>query len=166
MSSYTIAKQEYMKAAGVISGLASEIRDFWIYDYETRRNSTPEDYKRHFTEMFTMNALSVKEQYHGDEVGAPSTDSNEYNDLFNEYMHLGKQIAYNGGKVLENAIYELMSFFGSALYQTENDAYMFKMQFYFNNLIVALFKQGLKRETKSWGTLEIEKPEHIYQSLF
>jgi len=164
MSSFTIAKQEYIKAAGLVSGMAQELQ-LWLYDYETRRNSTPEDYKRKFAECYTMNALSVKEQYHGDEVGAMSGDTNEYNAEFKEYMNLGKQLVWNGGTCLTNAIHELNSFFRSAMYQTEYEPYMYKMQMFFDALIVQLFEKTSHHETQSWGSLEITPPETKYQRI-
>ena len=107
MSSFVINKKEYMKAAGIMAGLAQELQ-IWSYDYETRRNRTPEDYKRAFEECFTMNALSVAEQYRDKEA---YTDSNDYKADFDEYKKLGCQLVWNGGQDLTNAIYELMSFF-------------------------------------------------------
>ena len=165
MSSYTIAKQEYMKAAGLVSGLAEGLK-VWLYDYETGRNSTKEDYKRRFTECYTMNALSVKEQYHGQEVGAPSGDQNEYKADFDQFYKLGKQLVYNDGQPLINAIHELSGFFGSALYQTEFEPYMYKMQMFFDSILVQLYKQASHYEPNSWSELKIEAPDHQYQELF
>ena len=64
-----------MKAAGLVAGISNAMRDFWLYDVETRRNSTKEDFIRRFSECYTMNALSVQMQY---DDPAPETDSNEY----------------------------------------------------------------------------------------
>ena len=165
MSSFTISKQEYMKAAGLVSGIAEEAK-IWMYDFEMGRNSTPEDYKRRFAECYEMNALSVKEQYHGDEVGAFSGDQNEYKEDFEAYQHLGRQLVYNGGSALSNAVHELSQFFSSAMYQTEYEPYMYKMQMFFDRLIVEMFDHLGHYKTKSWGSLEIEKPDHEYQKLF
>lgn len=160
MSSYTIAKQDYMKAAGMLAGIAKEL-DLWIWDYETGRNSTPDDYKRRFAECYTMNSLSVMEQYHGDEVGAPSGDTSEYSEDFNAFFKTGKKLAIYGGKNLLNAILELSHFFGSAIYQTEKEPYFFKMQNYFDHIAAALFEKyhdkysGYKCE--SWGRFEIQQ---------
>lgn len=162
MSSFVISKSEYVKAAGLVSGLAKEL-EVWLYDYETQRNSTPEDYKRRFIECFTMNSLSVQKQY---DDGDAWTDSNEYNKEFNDYMKLGKQLVYNDGPALINAIHELSQFFGSCLYQTEYDPYMYKMQLFFDSIIVELFKKAHRYEADSWGELKIEAPKHQYQAIF
>jgi len=162
MSSYVIAKSEYMKAAGLVTGLSEELRHFWMYDIETQRNSTAEDFKRHFTEFFTMNALSVQEQYNDPEA---YTDTNEYNKEFSEYRKLGKQLVYNDGKALTDAISELSAFFSSAMYQTEYEPYMYKMQMYFNSLIVELWDKAYHHETESWSELKITPPSHNYQTI-
>ena len=135
MSSFVIAKSEYMKAAGLVSGIAGEMRDFWFYDVETRRNSTPDDYRRKFEECYTMNALSVQMQYNDKE---PETDSNTYDSEYNEYKRLGAQLVMNGGRVFTDAVHELQSFFGSCMYQTEYEPYMYKMQMFFNALTAEL----------------------------
>ena len=166
MSSYIIAKQEYMKAAGLVAGIAEGL-DLWLYDYETRRNSTKEDYKRRFAECYTMNSISVMEQYHGDEVGAPANDTNEYTADFNKYYETGKQLYYHEQRnycdaALLHAIQELDKFFHSAIYQTEKDAYRFKMMMFFNQITAGFFSQyheifgGYKK--RSWGELKIEQP--------
>ena len=39
-------------------------------------------------------------------------------------------------------------------YQTEKEAYFWKMQMYFNRILVALMKYAFPGEVESWGTLE------------
>lgn len=168
MSSYIISKQEYMKAAGLVSGIASERGPYfevWVYDFENHRNSAPEDYIRKFTDIYMMNAASVIDQYHGDEVGAPANDTDEYKQDFDAFYKLGKQLVYNGGKMLLDAINELNGFFSSILYQIEDDKYNEIAAAYLDKVLVALYKAA-GRKTKSWGSLEIEQPDHNYQVLF
>lgn len=161
MSSFVIKKSEYMKAAGLVSGLAQELK-LWLYDYETQRNSTPEDYRRKFEECFTMNCLSVQEQYRENE---PWTDSNAYKAEFEQFQKLGKQLVYNGGESLTNAIRELQSFLDSALYQTEKEAYMYKMEMFFNNIICQLYKKASHYEAQSWSQLKITPPSNTYSRI-
>ena len=151
-----------MKAAGLIAGISNAMRDFWLYDIETRRNSTKEDFIRRFSECYTMNALSVQMQY---DDPAPETDSNEYRDEINEFYKLGQQLVYNGGRVLTDAVHELQSFFGSALYQTEYEPYMYKMQMFFNSLTCQLWEKAYKHEDASWSSLKITPPDHKYQII-
>ena len=105
MSSFVVNKSEYIKAAGIVSGLAELYADrygtthrIWIYDYVTGRNMTAEDYYRNFTECYTMNALSVQEQYNDDE---PETDDDDYMELFNEYRTKAKRITNDRAKMQE-----------------------------------------------------------------
>jgi hypothetical protein len=157
MSSYTISKQDYIKAAGLVAGLA-EALELWIYDYEDGNNSTEASYYREFERCYTMNALSVKEQYHGDEVGAPSTDSNDYMKDFEKMQKIGKSAGYTR-QGLKELVAELQMFFDSAIYQTEKYEYMFKMEFYFNKILNALYKKTFlynNREAESWGHIEID----------
>ena len=157
-----------MKAAGLVSGIASERGPYfevWVYDFENNRNSTPEDYKRRFTDIYRLNADSVLDQYHGDEVGAPADDPNDYKQDFDTFYKLGKQLVYNGGKVLRDAINELNGFFSSILYQIEDDKYNEIAAAYLDKVLVALYKAAAGH-TNSWGSLEIEQPDHNYQVLF
>lgn len=159
MSSYTIDKKEYIKAAGIVAGIAQESdrghsRDkFWLYDYETQRNSTPEDFYRRFSECFTMNALSVQEQYQDED---PWTDGNEYRAEFSVAISAGKKLYNHGGDDLKNAVMELRQFFHSAIYQTEKYAYMFKMQMYFHEIMDQLTPLLWGYEPESWGNLTIK----------
>ncbi len=170
MSSFIISKEEYIKAAGLVAGLSetggTRRHTLWIYDYETRRNSTPEDYHRKFSEFYTMNALSVIEQYHGDEVGADGHDMNTYMDTFKKYQKIGKSAGITKEN-LKEIILELNSFFRSAMYQTENEVYNTKMQYFFNDIISQLFVFLFPGyETKSWGSLEIPEQRTKVEPLF
>ena len=152
MSSFVISKKQYVKAAGIIAGISESARDFWLYDYEAGRNSTPDDYYNRFSECYNMNALSVQDQYGDTE---PETDGDDYKDIFKEYRKKGKDIYFFGDK--KKAIIELLHFFNSALYQTETEAYYFKMQLYFYRIIVALLQycDSSYHNSESWGTLEL-----------
>jgi len=163
MSSFVIGKKEYIKAAGVVAGIAEELRDFWLYNYEKGRKYTETDYYDTFSEFFTMNALSVQMQY-GDKVAAE--DPEKYEKDFRECKKIGVQIARNGGNVLRDAALELNDFFRSAIYQTEYEPYMWKMSMFFDRVISQLFEKMFRHECNSWGSLEIKMPENKYQSIF
>ena len=146
-----------MKAAGTIAGLAESL-ELWIFDYENGRNSTAEDYRRQFERFFTMNALSVLDQYHGDNVGAPATDSETYEADFKKYQKIGKSAGYTR-EGLKEIIAELEMFFSSAEYQTEDDSYNAQMMFYFDKILVQLLKKGLlygNRDAESWGRFNLD----------
>lgn len=170
MSSYIIAKEEYIKAAGLVAGLAETLGGrhsrIWIYDFETGRNSTPEDYHRKFSECYTMNCLSVIEQYRGDEVGAPANDNNDYMKSFKEYQKIGKQTGYTREN-LNEIVLELHSFFRSALYQTENNVYNTKMTYFFDQIIEQLLPlMFLGYETQSWSSLQLPQQKTKVEPLF
>jgi hypothetical protein len=158
MSSFIIGKENYIKAAGLVAGLAEGL-ELWIYNYEKSRNSTADDYYDQFVKFHQMNALSVMEQYDGDEVGAPATDPEEYRDQFEEYKEYGKTIAITR-EGLTDSIKRLDHFFGSVIYQTEKDAYMFNMEYYFNKVIVALWEKVHNcRDNDCYGEFSIDPPK-------
>lgn len=163
MSSFVIAKEEYIKAAGVVAGIAKELRDFWLYNYEKGRKYTEADYYDAFSEFYNLNALSVQMQY-GDKT--PETDSGTYEKEFNSYMKIGVQIARNGGDTLKNAALELNDFFRSAIYQTEYEPYMWKMSMFFDRVISQLFEKMFRHECNSWGSLNISAPASKYQKIY
>lgn len=159
MSSFVISKEAYIKAAGIVAGISEASnrsaagRHVWLYDYESGRNANAEDYYRHFTECFEMNALSVQEQYKDHDL---ETDSAEYKATFKKAIAVGRALFYTGGEKLKNAIMELRQFFEGAIYQTEKPEYMFKMQFYFNGISAQLMQFLCYHEPESWGDLAIE----------
>ena len=155
MSSFVISKKEYIKAAGIVAGIAASykngIHEFWFWDYETQRNSTPEDFYRHFAEFHTMNALSVQEQYDDDTA---ELDSEEYRDTFSVYMRKGKAATMTPAE-MKRYFLNLRKFFRSCQYQTEKESYNWKMKMYFNELLNTIVGYVLPGETESWGTLEL-----------
>lgn len=159
MSSFIISKEEYIKAAGTVAGLAESLPHFWLYDYETGRNATQEDYYRMFTECYTMNAMSVKEQYHDPEL---FTDGSSYKRTFDDYRKKGRSAGLHRGEDFKRITAELVNFFSSAVYQTEKEPYFWKMQTLFNRITAELMPHILKEyEPRSWGTFEIDEPEPL-----
>lgn len=159
MSSFVVSKEEYIKAAGMVAGIAEAkgnnygVSDrFWIYDYVTGRNMTPEDYYRNFVECYDMNALSVQEQYHDNDRGR---DDNEYLDTLNEYRAKAKRKAISPD-ALQDMILNLHGFFRCAEYQTENKGYYWKMITFFNRINEALLPlMAPARSVDGWGSLEL-----------
>lgn len=150
MSSFVIDKASYMKAAGVVAAVADVYRnniwrEIFIYDYEAGHRMEAEDFRRRFARCFEMNCLSVQEQYHDAE---PFTDEGEHMDAYRAGYAIGREAARNVPKLTE-LIYNLRAFFGSCLYQIENRAYLFYMQAFFNEIIVALL-----------GAVDLEDDRH------
>ena len=159
MSSFTISKKEYIKAAGLLAGISEEKKDhFFLYDYKNNCRFTDAGLMEAMTDCFEMNSISVYEQYsprHEDEV--LHTDNNDYIDIFKEYKKKGRAAAI-WPETLKKCIFELNQFFQSAIYQTEKEAYEYKMMFLFGRIISALIpciKGGY--ECQSWGELDISQ---------
>ena len=157
MSSFTIGKAEYVKAAGIIAGIVEAtsrgISEVYIYDYQSQRKMTEADFYDRFVECFEMNALSVHEQYSycpGEEL---FTDSNDYMKEFDEYKKIGRGAAYDRKKLSE-IIFNLRDFLQSAEYQTENQAYYFKMKMIFNEILVQLMGLLYPHECECWGSFK------------
>ena len=75
--------------------------------------------------------------------------------LFNEYKMKTKKIMNSPDK-LRNIILDLDSFFRCAEYQTEKEAYYWKMATLFNRISAALLPlMAPAREVSGWGELEL-----------
>lgn len=157
MSSFVVNKEEYIKAAGIVAGIAEaknggSLDRFWIYDYERGHNMTAADYYDRFAECYTMNALSVQEQYHDD---MPERDDCDYMDTFTSYKDKAKRLIMQPEK-LKNIILDLHRFFRCAEYQTEKEAYFWKMTTFFNRITNQLLPlMAPAREECGWGSLEL-----------
>lgn len=149
MSSYVISKEDYIKAAGIVAGIA-EVKELWIFDYQKGRSMTTADYYDKFVEIFEMNAISVQEQY-GDKE--PEHDNNTYMKTWEKAYRKGKQFAYYEN--IEEPTLHLVDFFSSVVYQIEKPAYMWNVRSFFDRLAVQLFEKAHPHEVESWGSLEL-----------
>lgn len=155
MSSFTIGKAEYIKAAGVIAGIVEGTsfgrNEVYIYDYQKSKKMTADDFYNCFVECFEMNALSVYEQYkerHPEDV--LDTDTEPYTEEFKEYQKIGRNALLDPEKLCE-IIFNLRDFLKSAEYQTEKEAYFFKMKMIFNEILVQLMGLLYPHECECWG---------------
>lgn len=153
MSSYIISKKDYVKAAGVVAGFKKNARNFWIYDYELRRNMTEDDIKDMFVECYELNCMSVIEQYRRNVPGADCNDQNDYEDVFREYKRLTEQAILQGKS--REVLQELRFFFHSSLYQTENRAASDRMQIFYFRIIDQILDTIFSRDCNSWGELDL-----------
>lgn len=152
MSSFVISKDQYAKAAGVVAGLFGSDRDMFFYDYTAGRRATEKDFLDRFLECYEMNAASVIEQYNDPEMEVTPANDKECKAAFLEGLKKGKSAYINDRR---RAVSELMHFFRSALYQTEKEAYYFKMMMLFNRLSVLMCERWILPRAESWGTLEL-----------
>lgn len=154
MSSYVISKRDYIRAAGLLAGIAEFYNrtpyELWLYDYEHRRNMTTPDYHEQFTRLFELNAESVAWQY-GDE--APKKDDDRYDLDFKRYMQNGKRDAMRGPVCVMAWTKKLNAFFASALYQTEKPDCSREMETFFGRVIRALLRRVTTDEDSAgfWG---------------
>jgi len=158
MSSFVVSKSEYIKAAGFVAGLAEASKQYskypmWVFDHESNRNSTADDYKRNFAAMYKLNALSVQEQYDDDK---PENDTNDYNYEFLASMRLGKRIYIGTVEERQRALHILDEFISCCLYQTENDVYSAIMGRYFNGIFRAVYAQFFPNHDTVWGDFNAE----------
>lgn len=171
MSSFTISKKEYVKVAGYIAGIANSYnrgcRDFWVYDHKEHKNTDTALYYKRFVQCYEMNAESVKEQYHGDEVGASSNDTNEYKAEFNAYYQKGSALICASSEDRRHAVAEIRNFLHSSLYQTENEKYNFMMTHWYGLIIDQLTEKILlgSYEAESWGEFTPPTGENKYTSI-
>ena len=153
MSSFVIAKSEYIKAAGLLAGIAQATErathEFWLYDFTMNRNMIGEDYHRVFSDCYEKNALSVAEQYDDEHR---ETDPDEYKSTFIAYMAKGKKLYYEGK--VKTIINPLNSFFQSVLYQTEKPEYSWYMELLFGRIIRALVEFTTSDSQRCWGDLD------------
>lgn len=146
MSSYVVDKSAYIKAAGVVAGIAAEYKnDIWkrihVLDFDTGEVLKPEDFHRCFSACHTMNALSVQEQYNDDNA---ETDDRPYMDKYSAGFQIGKKAARKalvyGPSELLDLVYNLQTFFGQCVYQVEKIAYFYKMKAFFNEIVTEILK--------------------------
>lgn len=147
MSSFVIAKSEYMKAAGLCAGIAEGL-EIWMYSYKNNRNMNKQDYREMFEQIYTFNELSVAEQYRYE----PSIDSGDYAKEFTKFYIAGRNAAITK-EGLKDVIMELRQFFSGCLYQIEKESYYFQAEMFMNRFLVALMPQLHKHECESWGSI-------------
>lgn len=161
MSSFTIDKKEYVKAAGYVSGIAKACsygcHEFWLYDHKAHKNTDKDLFYKRFVQCYEMNADSVKKQYRGQEVGAPSNDQNEYKREFEQYFNKGKAIMCQCKEKQFQAIKNIQMFFSSSLYQTEDEKYNFMMTHWYNQILEQLTQMILLSgyDSECWGRFDL-----------
>ena len=146
MSSFIINKKEYIKAAGLVCGVASC----------SKYGGSPvfcANVKKQFEHIYKLNVYSWCEQYDRD----IAKDTCDYEGVFNEYKALGRRI-YMGleSKMSLDALrYSLIKFFGSITYQIENEDANMEAASYFYTCIEMLFERNTDDITGFWGSIDI-----------
>lgn len=141
MSSFIIAKEEYINAAGLMYGY--EIAKMHPHRYFL------ENVYKEFVRCYELNLASVNEQYNDNEK--PDTD--DYKDIFEEYKEIGERMYTS---ILRRKMSSsLWHFFRSALYQTENKEAAQEMKAWFFSCVSKLYERDIE-QTVWWGRINIE----------
>ena len=172
MSSYTISKREYMKAAGFCAGLAeckNQYREaaLRIWCDKLGKVAGDEEYRKTFEALYKWNAESVAIQY-GDEEA--ESDPNDYRAEFLQGKAAAKK-AYSGWMVsdlkdLERLILGFNNFASSVNYQIDDEErnrkanqVLAKIEHHLTALWIT--KAGKGESTRNfWGSFELE-PEAV-----
>ena len=154
MSSYVVEKEKYIKAAGLVAGIA-KVKDLFIFDYQLDRKMTENDFYNKFCECYEMNKISVVEQYHDPEMAGPEPSEKDLQIIFKSYMQIGKSYMMHPVKS-KDMIMHLRNFFQCAEYQTEKQSYYFKMKMFFNTILVALMPYLHICEIRGYTNLDFE----------
>jgi hypothetical protein len=141
MSSFVINKFEYVKAAGLMYGIASAER----YPHTWFLNNV----YNWFVKAYELNVASVNEQYH-DNSGV---DGNSYDELFEVYKEKGRVLRCRDYH-LRNIRPKLLNFFDSVLYQIENMEFNKEVSFIFYQCAKKLYKSETDDLEGWWGEVE------------
>ena len=146
MSSFIISKKEYIKAAGLVCGVASC----------SKYGGSPTfcaNVKKQFEHIYNLNVYSWCEQYDED----VEKDTRDYESVFNDYKELGRLIYI--GRVsnmsLDKLRYSLIKFFGLITYQIENEEANMEAASYLFACVEMLFQDMTDDIDGFWGSIDI-----------
>ena len=146
MSSFIISKKEYIKAAGLVCGVASC----------SKYGGSPTfcaNVKKQFEHIYKLNVYSWCEQYDED----IAEDTCDYESVFNEYKALGRRI-YMGCESkmsLDMLRHSLIKFFGSITYQIENEEANMEAASYLFTCVEMLYQDKTDGVDGFWGSIDI-----------
>ena len=146
MSSFIISKKDYIKAAGLVCGVAS------CSKYGGRPTFCA-NVQKQFEHIYKLNVYSWCEQYDED----IAEDACNYDSVFNEYKALGRRI-YMGNESkmsLDMLRYSLIEFFGSITYQIENEDANMEAASYLFTCIKVLYQDKTDDIDGFWGRIGI-----------
>ena len=131
MSSFVIAKSDYIRAAAFLAAAAGH-QDYYgdpvlsLWNARAGRRYTAEDIQRDFTRLYEINAADVAEQYRN---ATRCTDPESYSEEFAATKAAAAQLLNRGytlerdteRKQLQRVTYGLIEFLNSARYQIEGE---------------------------------------------
>lgn len=146
MSSFVINKKEYIKAAGLMCGVASC----------SKYGGNPvfcANVKKQFERIYKLNVYSWCEQYDED----ITEDTCDYEGVFNDYKSLGRRI-YMGcvkNMSLDKLRRSLLKFFSSITYQIENEDANMEAASYLFPCVEMLYQDKADDVVGFWGSIDI-----------
>lgn len=153
MSSFIISKKEYIKAAGLVCGVAScsKYRGNPVFCANV---------KKHFEHIYELNVYSWCEQYDEDITKITKDICNygsNYGSVFNDYKTLGRRI-YMGCESkmsLDMLRHSLIKFFGSITYQIENEDAHKEAASYLFSCVKMLYQDKTDDVEGFWSSIDI-----------
>ena len=146
MSSFIISKKEYIKAAGLVCGVASC----------SKYGGNPvfcANVKKQFERIYKLNVYSWCEQYDED----VAEDTCDYESVFNEYKELGRRIymGLESKMSLDKLRRSLLNFFSSITYQIENEDANMEAASYLFPCVEMLYQDKTDDVVGFWGSIDI-----------
>ena len=146
MSSFIISKKEYIKAAGLVCGVASC----------SKYGGNPVfcvNVKKQFERIYKLNVYSWCEQYDED----VAEDTCDYESVFNEYKELGRRIymGLESKMSLDKLRRSLLNFFSSITYQIENEDANMEAASYLFPCVEMLYQDKTDDVVGFWGSIDI-----------
>ena len=147
MSCFIIDKIEYVKAAGLLYGVEEQDRDLEHSHYLAH-------IRENFMDAYKKNVQSVNERYN--EKTQPEKE--EYDETFEVYRVLGHEVGTNTNATMnkEQFRWNLLHFFGSVLYQIENQQLHMEVSAYFYKVMAILFCDEIHRTEGWWGEVSVD----------
>lgn len=145
MSSFICDKKEFVKAAGLMSGIESAKQYPHKYFIDHVRQN--------FERVYKLNVMSVDEQYNEKSV----LDPEGYDEVFRKYQRIGYRVSIGMDNDIrpEELSGMLLCFFRSVLYQIENDSYAQEAGAFFFNCVTRLYDDMDKYSNSCWGSIGI-----------
>ena len=145
MSSFVISKKEYIKAAGLVCGVAS------CSKYGSSVFCA--NVKKQFEHIYKLNVYSWCEQYDED----VEKDTCDYESVFSDYKELGRRIymGLESKMSLDTLRYSLISFFRSITYQIENEDANMEAASYLFACVEMLYQDKTDGVDGFWGSIDI-----------
>ena len=147
MSCFIIDKIEYVKAAGLLYGVTEQ-------DEDMLHSRFLANIRENFMDAYKKNVQSVNERYNEN----TKPEEEEYDEMFEVYRVLGHEIGTNTNATMnmEQFRWSLYHFFGSVLYQIENQQLHMEVSAYFYQVMTNLFYEKIHQSGTWWGEVSVD----------